>query len=941
MMVRLRLVVWVALLVAFASSPALAQTTGSITGSAADTSGGVLPGVTISLSGERLIGGIQTRVTDELGRYRFDRLPPGTYAIKAELAGFKTVHRDAIRISAAFVATINVSMAVGELSETLTVTGESPTVDTKSNVQQTIMGQDVLEVVPTGRDPWSLAKIIPGIQISTYDVGGTQSMQQSAIQSHGSNTADVSYNVDGANVNWPGGSGGATMLYYDQGMFEEVNYTTSAIPAETMVGGVSINMVTKEAGNRWRGTLRYAFANDKTQADNWSNVPALTRWAFIGNPTQELYDVNLTGGGALIRDRLWLTGATRFWRVDRLTAAKNADGSRATDENRLKNYSGKLAWQATSNNKLSASYNYNNKIRDHRRDTPPDFVPNIASWVQNNPGYIAQVKYLGIRQRLVYESSFSAMIGETDYYYQPDTPPDAVRVVDTVLSTANFAAPYEEILPNSRIQWDNSFAYSRTGWGGEHVFKGGVQWSRLRLLDQYRIQGDKYLIYNNGVPAQVQIWNTPASGDNVVKMLGFFAQDAWTIARKLTLNVGARFDTLKGYIPEQSSAAGTYVPARSMPRTDVVDQQILTWRAGLVYDPAGDGKTAFKANYSRYPLQVGVDRVQLVNPFFLGSATCPWSDLNGNGKAEANEVGTCSGFPVLSRRYADADGPDWSFSDEITFGVERQVAGALRVGLMYYHRTNRNLVGTRNLAVPSSAYTPVTVTVPGSPTGPGGSATFYNLNPSYLGLQNNVLDNEPFLDTTYDGIELTVNKRMSNRWQMTAGVTAGRNRGGTNSPNSAQGWSATVDLNDPNFTLGREKGIVGYDSKVSFRLSGSYRMWRDLMLSGSLISNGGFPYVSTYTVNRTIYPALTRSTQAAFLSSRGDERLPTVTMVDLRLSKAFKFGSDRQFVPQVDLFNITNASTTAALNQSVGSSYLRPTQILSPRILRFGFSLDF
>ena len=101
------------------------------------------------------------------------------------------------------------------------------------------MNQEILEGIPTGRDPWSLAKLIPGVQVATYDVGGTQSMQQSSMSAHGSNTNDVSYNIDGATVNWPGGGGGATMIYYDQGMFEEVNYMTSAIPAEMLAGGVS------------------------------------------------------------------------------------------------------------------------------------------------------------------------------------------------------------------------------------------------------------------------------------------------------------------------------------------------------------------------------------------------------------------------------------------------------------------------------------------------------------------------------------------------------------------------------------------------------------------------------------------------------------------------------------------------------------------------------
>ena len=170
------------------------------------------------------------------------------------------------------MATINAKLEVGSLAETITVTGESPTVDVRSNVQQTVMNQEILEGIPTGRDPWSLAKLIPGVQVATYDVGGTQSMQQSSMSAHGSNTNDVSYNIDGATVNWPGGGGGATMIYYDQGMFEEVNYMTSAIPAEMLAGGVSINMVTKDGGNQWRGNLRYNFANDDLQAENFSET---------------------------------------------------------------------------------------------------------------------------------------------------------------------------------------------------------------------------------------------------------------------------------------------------------------------------------------------------------------------------------------------------------------------------------------------------------------------------------------------------------------------------------------------------------------------------------------------------------------------------------------------------------------------------------------------
>src|SRR5215217_6837399 len=385
-----RILVLTSLALLLGAPIASAQTTGSITGLVTDASGAVLPGVTITLSGERLIGGPQTQVSDTSGTYRFDRLVPGAYNVKFELQGFRAVERPDVRISAAFVATINGKMEVGALTETITVTGESPTVDTRSTLQQTVMNQEILEGVPTGRDPWSLAKLIPGVQVATYDVGGTQSMQQSSLSSHGSSTNDVSYNIDGATVNWPGGGGGATMIYYDQGMFEEVNYMTAAIPAEMLAGGVSINMVTKDGGNQWKANVRYNFSNKSLQSDNFSDTRALVP-TFRGNPTKNTYDFNVAGGGALVQNKLWVNGTIRRWVVNKFVNATNSDGSQALDDNDLKNYSGKVVYQFTPNQKLIGSYFWNNKIRGHRRDSN-DIIPDIASVVQGNPVQTSQAK---------------------------------------------------------------------------------------------------------------------------------------------------------------------------------------------------------------------------------------------------------------------------------------------------------------------------------------------------------------------------------------------------------------------------------------------------------------------------------------------------------------------------------------------------------------------
>jgi hypothetical protein len=921
-----------------AGSVAAQVATGAITGVVRDPSGAALPGVTVLVGGERLIGGSQTQQTDTSGAYRFDLLPPGTYELRFQLPGFKAAEHKGIKINAAFTASLETRLEVGRLEESITVEGASPTVDTKSSLQQTVMSQEILEGVPTGRDVWSVAKIIPGVLVSTYDVGGTQSMQQSAMSAHGSLDVDKTFALDGLAVNWPGGGGGSTMLYYDQGMFEEVNYQTAAIPAEVQAGGIFMNMVTKDGGNRWRGNMRFYWANEDTQGDN-SQGEELQRFAFPGgNPITRLYDFNVSAGGPLVKDKLWITGAFRDWSVDRLTlGARNPDGTPALDDNKIRNYSGKLAWQIAPGHKLTGSFNYDNKLRFHRRDPPPAFVEDRASLYQLNPAKSVLAKYTGVRDRVVLESSLGGMFGVTDYRYQEGTLPTDIRIEDAVRNTGSVAAPRKELLPNHRVQFDNVVSYRASGLGGEHLVKGGVQFAHLRLLDEFEVNGDMYLLFNDGVPNAIRIWNTPTSYLSLERMVGVFVQDSWSLKSGLTLNLGARFDTNKGWIPAQSNPAGTFVEARSVERRDVIDQKIGSWRTGLVYDVGRKGKTALKASWSRYAQQVGIDRVQNVHPFQFTSGTRSWNDVNGDRLPQPNELGTFSGFPGQSTRYADADGPAWPYSDEITAGVEHQLFSDLRVSLMYYHRTNRKQVGLRNVAVPGSAYTAQTVGVPGAPTGPGGTVTFYNLNPTFQGRQDNVRDNDDALDTDYNGVELILAKRFSGRWQMLAGLTVGENVGAAVGGDNPQ---RIGDLNDPNNALNFPGGVVGPDSKFALRLSGSYRMPGDVTFAGSLISNGGYAYQSTFAVTRAVFPTLTRASQTVRLSERGAERFPNVTMVDLRLSRPFRFGQ-RSITPQIDLFNATNASAIVNLTPAVGSRYLFPSEIVAPRMLRVGLSMDF
>jgi outer membrane receptor protein involved in Fe transport len=665
---------------------------------------------------------------------------------------------------------------------------------------------------------------------------------------------------------------------------------------------------------------------------------------FLGNPTLKTYDLNLSGGGAIVQNRMWVNGTIRKWVVNKLVNARNLDRSQALDDNDLKNYSGKMVASITSNNKVSFSYLWNNKIRGHRRDTPPNNVPDIAALLQTNPASTTQAKYTGIKGHLVFESNFSVMDGQTNYLYQPNTPADAIRRVDNTTSTADNAASREEHQPNSRHQFDNVFTYATNGHAGDHLLKAGVQWGRLYYESQQTVLGDHYVEYSNGVPAQIREFNTPANPKNIARVLGFFAQDAWTVGSRLTLNLGMRYDTYKGILPDQSNPGGTFIAARTVTEQDAIDQHIAVWRTGASYDLMGNGRTALKTSYSRYGLQVGIDRVTNVNPLSAGSRTCPWTDPNRDGKFQLSEVNVaqCSAFSGGVNTFYAADGVDWPYSDEVTAGVETQVAGGMRLGAMFYYRTNRKQFGQRNTAVPTSAYTPFSFNIP---NGPGGTVanpkpmtiTAYNLASNLASAQNNIRDNDPYLDTNYKGVEITASKHFTKSWQMVAGLTLGKNEGGVTV--NAVG----SDLNDPNVTM-FPKGIIGNDSEVAFRLSGSYQLPKGISLAGSMISNSGYPYVSTYQITRAAAAlqgvALTRATQTIALSERGDERFDAVTMVDVRLSRAFRFAG-RKFTPQLDIFNIGNADTIVNNTVAVGSAYLAPAEILAPRIIRVGFSFDF
>jgi hypothetical protein len=328
------------------STRAFAQIGSGISGVVKDSSGAVLPGVTVEAASPVLIEGSKTTVTDSSGAYQIIDLRPGDYTVTFTLAGFKTVKREGIHLSAAFTATVNTELQVGQLEESITVSGESPLVDVRNTVSQSVMNRETLDVIPTGKDPFAVGQLIAGVTTQTPDVGGTQIMQQPTLQVHGSSNNDNVFMVDNVQIQHIGFGGNQTGFYFNDGLMEEISYQTSSLPAEAPVGGVQINMIPRDGGNQFHGSFFATGAGGGLQSNNSSDdleAAGLT----ARNKVKSVYDFNATFGGPIVRDRLWFFSTYRKWSANNYLANTfDSRGNQAIDVHRIQVGSVRLTLQA-------------------------------------------------------------------------------------------------------------------------------------------------------------------------------------------------------------------------------------------------------------------------------------------------------------------------------------------------------------------------------------------------------------------------------------------------------------------------------------------------------------------------------------------------------------------------------------------------------------------
>ncbi len=923
-----------------AATPAWAQQTGTLAGVVRDTQGAVLPGVTVTAASEALIGGTRTVPTGETGVYQLTGLPPGTYAVTYELTGFTPVKRENIIVQVAQTVRLDIELAVGTLQETVTVSGESPVVDVSSTVTQTNITKDLYEAIPTGRNPWVMAGLVPGVITGRLDVGGTEGMQQYNLEAFGSADSQKSFSIDGLKTNWGGGSGGATMQYYGFEMYEEYNMQTASGTAESDVSGVYMNMVTKSGGNRFASDHNFYFMNDNLQTTNIDDelrrrlgLQPGQQSGAAGNPIKISYDWSSTLGGPIARDKAWFFGALRWWRLDQFQiGALNPDGTQGIDDNRIRNFMGKGTYQLNQQTRASFMFNRNLKDRFHRREV--DFSEDKATVLQDQPAqnYVGQLSTV-FGRATVFDARVGRMWGVFPTRYQQDVQPTDIAIRDITRNTQINAASGQSLNPNHRYQANATVGYFRDDLGpGTHDLKAGVQMSWERMAYDRIRNGDHYLELTDGVATGAQIANTPVNSDHRLKTWGVFLQDRWGAGR-VTLNYGVRLDGVSSHLPAQSSPAGTFVAERSFPRQEVFDHSFnAAPRLGLSYDLLGNGRAALKAYYGRFYNQFGSELAETLNLNGLQSVRVTWTDPQRNLRLDPGEFVAPNFASVVPRMDGDADRP---YSDEINVGIDYQLMPNLAVSASYHRRQHRNGLGIVDLARPSSAYTPVERTYT-DPDGRVQTITVYSLNPALATVRDRVITNVDVAESDYDGVQFTFNKRMSNRWQLLGGLTLQSHQGFSHS-GTYTNPGATTDFNDPTYLLNKDNSSVFIELPWSFNLSGSYLLpWYGLQLSGKYTARAGDPLIRTFQA-----AGLGQGTQTVWVQPRGEDRTETVDkFVDVRVSKRFAIGTTR-FEGTVDAFNLLNANHVLNQNTGLGSTWGRPSLVLAPRIIRFGVTARF
>ena len=809
--------------------PTLAFAQASITGTAKDSSGAVMPGVTVEAASPVLIEKVRTAITDANGRYQLVDLRPGSYVVTFSLSGFNTVKREGVTVSGSGIVTVDGEMRVGSLEETITVTGESPIVDVRSSTQQRVLSSEAIDALPSSRNYFGLARMMPNTMGGGNDVGGglIQDVGQS-VTVHGSRNVDQRVTVNGVNtmtLQAGGNIGGQTP---DVGSAAEVTVDTNSLSADLPTGGVRINFVPKDGGNKFSNSTFLNFTNKGLQGSNFSDE---LRAAGLSTPNRivNAFDINESLGGPFKKDKVWFWFSTRYNTIKNEVAVfenKNAYNPNAwlydpdtskpgRNEGYQFNSSLRVTWQASPRNKIAGTYK-----ADKWCNCPNNISANVAPEAGRDRRFPRLRQEHGewtspVTNKLLFEAVGLHLFerwGNMHYRVNGGSLDDPAleailpQMISVLEQSNNLTYRSQANYNNTAVpSW--TYRAAATYVTGSHAIKFGFNRTH-GYLDEYNytLNPVSYRFNNLGVPNQITERAFPfRAKTNLDNDLGFYGQDRWTLNR-WTFQGALRFDYFATSFPEQNVGPAPLTPTRNItfPAQDNISWKDLTYRSGLAYDLFGNGKTAVKVAFNKYLLGQTLNGLgRNPNPVLsmVTTANRTWNDRGGLG-INGDYVPQCDLLNPLANGECGPIAPgtfgttvpgdlydkdlisgfnhrqaNWEFSTS----VQREILRRVSLDVGYFRRAWAHFQVTDNVLLAPEDFTRFDIVAPSDARLPGGGGYtvrgFYDVVPAKFGQQRNLnalSDKYGDQFENWNGVDVTVDARPTSGLTLQGGLSTGK-----------------------------------------------------------------------------------------------------------------------------------------------------------------------
>ena len=977
---------------------------GSIAGVARDSSGAVLPGVTVEAASPALIEKVRTAVTDGQGQYKIVDLRPGSYTVTFTLTGFSTYRREGVTLTSGFNADVNAEMRVGALEETVTVSGASPIVDTQNVVRLATASREVMDVLPTDRNFVSFAAMTPAVLVTgvRQNVGGSIPETGMNLQVHGSRATDSLVTVDGMPIINGSGTGGLQYgNYLNNAMAQEITFQTDSHNAEFERATVYSNFIPKDGSNTVRGSFSARYAGAGWQSNNLDDN-LRSKGLTSGNRIDRVWDVNPAIGGPLVRDRVWLYGSYRHWGTYNSVAqsykdkdfselfyscAPDASGQCTTEQNLFpvwhQSAVARVTTQITPKNKATLYYDW--QYTYFGNCFVPSYLTAISACPEfkNVPQYIVQGTWSSpVTNKLLLEAGATVTPQDFHGYRRPGISPTQFSITDNQAPAG---------LPQ---QWGSSplsYGYNRSTQSnyrasasyvtGAHNVKVGFSLMHAWRYATQEPNNSVTLTLRAGQPFSITQYATPIQFHETLKYnAGIYAQDQWRIKR-LTMNYGVRADFLAARVDGQDIAAGPFTPARHFDAIDnVPNWKDVDPRFGIAYDLFGDGKTALKAHIGRYVVGQSYDIARAVNPVqsTVNSTSRTWADPSRtfnpfndcdltNPLANSRYPGQAGCGPLQNPLFGQTVTRTTNYDPSITTGwhvrpynwetqvsVQREIVPRVSAYAGYTRRWYGNLFASRNLAVTPADYTQYCVSVPSDSRLPGNGdqlCGFYDLN--RLIAPNNLIfsaDDVGGIKDNYDGFDFDANARLGRNMILSGGISFGREHVNTcNIANdltlSFTGVTGTAGVIRPSDSRTTPFCDVKPPFQPIVKGQFAYPLPGDVNVSATFQSLPGPDLRAQYLLtNALVASSLRRNFSgvppAIDLFPQGTLYGDRIYQTDLRFSRTFRAGHT-VVRPTFSVYNLFNANPIQTYNTNFGPAWLAPTVILQSRFADLGVQVDF